>query len=73
MKPHNSSELTKFVSTLIQNKADKHQTQILEETADQISPCFKKKKEEKSTHIRLGHAGIVDFRQICRYQIFFKV
>ena len=47
MKPQKSSKATKLVSTQIQNKIYKHQTQIFEEIADQISPLLKKIKNKK--------------------------
>ena len=71
MKPQKSSKATKLVSTQIQNKIYKHQTQIFEEIADQISPLLKKIKNKKKKLIRLGHAGIVYFRLIYRYLIIF--
>ena len=62
MKPKNSSKPTKLASTQISNKTYKHQTQIFEETVDQISLLLKK-------HLRLGHADIVDFCLIYRYPL----
>ena len=57
MKQQISSKSTKLGLTQIYNKTYKHQTVILQEMADQISPLLKK-------HIKLGHAGIMDFHLI---------
>ena len=50
----------------MQNLTYKHQTQIFEDRADQISPLFKKTTKKTRT---AGHAGILKFHLIYRYQI----
>ena len=69
MKPQKSSKATKLVSTQIQNKIYKHQTQISEEVAKTLYTFFYKVfgnsksdttlKNKQRRHVRLRHADIV--------------